>query len=173
METFNLSQSYPTQDIRKRTSFPVIALSICLLAAGISLFFLPESTSESNINALKIAAGSLLAVISFYFLIFRARYQAYAGTGSMVCKKSLTFSKEQFQDLKKYLADYCDLPAMSGEEPQLYLLIVHSKDNQYAAFQLLTYSSFLYKPVTELCCLKGEKASTFMKNLHTSHGFLH
>ena len=51
--------------------------------------------------------------------------------------------------------------------------IVHSKDNQYAAFQLLTYSSFLYKPVTELCCLKGEKASTFMKNLHTSHGFLH
>ena len=134
METFNLSQSYPTQDIRKRTSFLTIGLSICLLAAGISLFFLPESTSESNINALKIAAGSLLAVISFYFLIFRAR---------------------------------------SREEPQLYLLIVHSKDNQYAAFQLLTYSSFLYKPVTELCCLKGEKASTFMKNLHTSHGFLH
>ena len=167
METFNLSQSYPTQDIRKRTSFLTIGLSICLLAAGISLFFLPESTSESNINALKIAAGSLLAVISFYFLIFRARYQAYAGTGSMVCKKSLTFSKEQFQGLKKYLA------AMSREEPQLYLLIVHSKDNQYAAFQLLTYSSFLYKPVTELCCLKGEKASTFIKNLHTSHGFLH
>jgi len=71
METFNLSQSYPTQDIRKRTSFLTIGLSICLLAAGISLFFLPESTSESNINALKIAAGSLLAVISFYFLIFR------------------------------------------------------------------------------------------------------
>ena len=165
METFNLSQSYPTQDIRKRTSFLTIGLSICLLAAGISLFFLPD--------ALKIAAGSLLAVISFYFLIFRARYQAYAGTGSMVCKKSLTFSKEQFQGLKKYLADYCDLPAMSREEPQLYLLIVHSKDNQYAAFQLLTYSSFLYKPVTELCCLKGEKASTFIKNLHTSHGFLH
>ena len=115
----------------------------------------------------------MLAVISFYFLIFRARYQAYAGTGSMVCKKNLTFSKEQFQGLKKYLADYCDLPAMSREEPQLYLLIVHSKDNQYAAFQLLTYSSFLYKPVTELCCLKGEKASTFIKNLHTSHGFLH
>ena len=91
----------------------------------------------------------------------------------MVCKKSLTFSKEQFQGLKKYLADYCDLPAMSREEPQLYLLIVHSKDNQYAAFQLLTYSSFLYKPVTELCCLKGEKASTFIKKLHTSHGFLH
>lgn len=65
--------------------------------------------------------------------------------------------------LEKYLADYCDLPAMSREEPQLYLLIVHSKDNQYAAFQLLTYSSFLYKPVTELCCLKGEKASTFIK----------
>lgn len=100
METFNLSQSYPTQDIRKRTSFLTIGLSICLLAAGISLFFLPESTSESNINALKIAAGSLQAVISFYFLIFRARYQAYAGTGSMVCKKSLTFSKEQFQGLK-------------------------------------------------------------------------
>lgn len=38
METFNLSQSYPTQDIRKRTSFPVIALSICLLAAGMSVF---------------------------------------------------------------------------------------------------------------------------------------
>ena len=74
METFNLSQSYPTQDIRKRTSFLTIGLSICLLAAGISLFFLPESTSESNINALKIAAGSLLAVISFYFLIFRARW---------------------------------------------------------------------------------------------------
>lgn len=38
METFNLSQSYPTQDIRKRTSFLTIGLSICLLAAGISLF---------------------------------------------------------------------------------------------------------------------------------------
>ena len=75
METFNLSQSYPTQDIRKRTSFLTIGLSICLLAAGISLFFLPESTSESNINALKIAAGSLLAVISFYFLIFRLLMQ--------------------------------------------------------------------------------------------------
>ena len=37
METFNLSQSYPTQDIRKRTSFLTIGLSICLLAAGISL----------------------------------------------------------------------------------------------------------------------------------------
>ena len=101
METFNLSQSYPTQDIRKRTSFPVIALSICLLAAGISLFFLPESTSESNINALKIAAGSLLAVISFYFLIFRARYQAYAGTGSMVCKKKPDIQQRTVPRLEK------------------------------------------------------------------------
>lgn len=101
METFNLSQSYPTQDIRKRTSFLTIGLSICLLAAGISLFFLPESTSESNINALKIAAGSLLAVISFYFLIFRARYQAYAGTGSMVCKKKPDIQQRTVPRLEK------------------------------------------------------------------------
>lgn len=173
MKTFNLSQSYPTQDIRKHTSFLTISLSACLLAAGLILLLLPEINSQSNIDILRMVAGSLMVCIAVYLLVFRARYQAYAGTGSMVCKKSLTFSKEQFQGLKKYLADYCDLPAMSREEPQLYLLIVHSKDNQYAAFQLLTYSSFLYKPVTELCCLKGEKASTFMKNLHTSHGFLH
>ena len=48
METFNLSQSYPTQDIRKRTSFLTIGLSICLLAAGISLFFLPERKAPQN-----------------------------------------------------------------------------------------------------------------------------
>lgn len=172
METFNLSQSYPTQDIRKRTSFLTIGLSICLLAAGISLFFLPGSKSESNIDALRIVVGSLLAGISFYCLSFRACYQAYADTGSMMCKKSLSFRKDQFPCLKKHLEDYCDLPAIPSEESQLYLQVVHSKDNQYAAFQVLTYTSFLYEPVTELCCLKGEKASTFMKNLQASHGFL-
>lgn len=44
-----------------------------------------------------------------------------------------------------------------AEGAQLYLQVIHSKDNRYAAFQLLTYTSFLYEPVTELCCLKGEK----------------
>lgn len=172
METFNLSQSYPTQDIRKRTSFLTIGLSICLLAAGISLFFLPGSKSESNIDALRIVVGSLLAGISFYCLSFRACYQAYAGTGSMMCRKSLAFRKDQFHYLRKYLADYCDLSAIPAEESRLYVLVIHSKDNQYTAFQVLTYTSFLYEPVTKLCCLKGAQSATFMKTLRTTHGFL-
>lgn len=57
METFNLSQSYPTQDIKKHTSFLTIGLSICLLVVGISLFFLPANQSESNIDALRIVTG--------------------------------------------------------------------------------------------------------------------
>ena len=91
METFNLSQSYPTQDIKKHTSFLTIGLSICLLAVGISLFFLPANQSESNIDALRIVTGSLLVGISLYFLSFRVRYQAYAGTGSKMYKKNLMF----------------------------------------------------------------------------------
>lgn len=89
METFNLSQSYPTQDIKKHTSFLTIGYSICLLALGISLFFLPANQSESNIDALRIVTGSLLVGISVYFLSFRIRYQAYTGTGSKMYKKNL------------------------------------------------------------------------------------
>ena len=173
METFNLSQSYPTQDIKKHTSFLTIGLSICLLAVGISLFFLPANQSESNIDALRIVTGSLLVGISLYFLSFRVRYQAYAGTGSKMYKKNLMFKKGQFHILEKYLAVYCDFPAIPEEEQRLYLLVFHSKDNQYVAFQVLSYITFLYEPVTEPCYLKQEQAVTFMKTLHKSHGFLH
>lgn len=54
MKTFNLSQSYPTQDIRKHTSFLTISLSACLLAAGLILLFLPEINSQSNIDILEL-----------------------------------------------------------------------------------------------------------------------
>lgn len=120
-----------------------------------------------------MVAGSLMVCIAVYLLVFRARYQAYAETGSKICKKSLTFTKDQFPHLNKYLADYCSLPVFPAEGAQLYLQVIHSKDNRYAAFQLLTYTSFLYEPVTELCCLKGEKAAAFINSLHTSHGFHH
>lgn len=173
METFNLSQSYPTQDIKKHTSFLTIGLSICLLAVGISLFFLPANQSESNIDALRIVTGSILIGISVYFLSFRVRYQAYVKTGSRICKKNLIFKKEQFYILEKYLAVYCDFPAIPEEEQRLYLLVFHSKDNQYVAFQVLSYITFLYEPVTEPCFLKQEQAVTFMKTLHKSHGFLY
>lgn len=96
MKTFNLSQSYPTQDIRKHTSFLTISLSACLLAAGLILLFLPEINSQSNIDILRMVAGSLMVCIAVYLLVFRARYQAYAETGSRICKKSLTFTKDQF-----------------------------------------------------------------------------
>ena len=82
MKTFNLSQSYPTQDIRKHTSFLTISLSACLLAAGLILLFLPEINSQSNIDILRMVAGSLMVCIAVYLLVFRARYQAYAETGS-------------------------------------------------------------------------------------------
>ena len=173
MKTFNLSQSYPTQDIRKHTSFLTISLSACLLAAGLILLFLPEINSQSNIDILSMVAGSLMVCIAVYLLVFRGRYQAYAETGSRICKKSLTFTKDQFPHLNKYLADYCSLPVFPAEGAQLYLQVIHSKDNRYAAFQLLTYTSCLYEPVTELCCLKGEKAAAFINSLHTSHGFHH
>ena len=162
METFNLSQSYPTQDIKKHTSFLTIGLSICLLVVGISLFFLPANQSESNIDALRIVTGSLLVGISVYFLSFRVRYQAYAGTGSKMYKKNLMFKKGQFHILEKYLAVYCDFPAIPEEEQRLYLLVFHSKDNQYVAFQVLSYITFLYEPVTEPCFLK-QKVRIFYK----------
>mgnify|MGYP007001926988 CR=1 FL=1 len=76
MKTFNLSQSYPTQDIRKHTSFLTISLSACLLAAGLILLFLPEINSQSNIDILRMVAGSLMVCIAVYLLVFRARYQA-------------------------------------------------------------------------------------------------
>lgn len=173
METFNLSQSYPTQDVKKQTNFLTIGYSICLLALGISLFFLPVNQSESNVDALRIVTGSILIGISVYFLSFRVRYQAYVKTGSRICKKNLIFKKEQFYILEKYLTEYCDFPAIPEEEQRLYLLVVHSKDNQYVAFQVLSYITFLYEPVTEPCFLKQEQAVTFMKTLHKSHGFLY
>lgn len=142
METFNLSQSYPTQDVKKQTSFLTIGYSICLLALGISLFFLPVNQSESNVDALRIVTGSILIGISVYFLSFRVRYQAYVKTGSRICKKNLIFKKEQFYILEKYLTEYCDFPAIPEEEQRLYLLVVHSKDNQYVVFQVLSYITF-------------------------------
>ena len=125
METFNLSQSYPTQDVKKQTSFLTIGYSICLLALGISLFFLPVNQSESNVDALRIVTGSILIGISVYFLSFRVRYQAYVKTGRRICKKNLIFKKEQFYILEKYLTEYCDFPAIPEEEQRLYLLEVH------------------------------------------------
>lgn len=142
METFNLSQSYPTQDVKKQTNFLTIGYSICLLALGISLFFLPVNQSESNVDALRIVTGSILIGISVYFLSFRVRYQAYVKTGSRICKKNLIFKKEQFYILEKYLTEYCDFPAIPEEEQRLYLLVVHSKDNQYVVFQVLSYITF-------------------------------
>lgn len=122
MEIFNLSKSYPTQDIRKQTHLSLIVLSVGMLAVGLSLFFLPKSQPESNMNALRIILGILLTGASLYFLGFRTRYLAYAETGSRICKRHLS------------------------------------------------YASFLYEPVTELCCLKGKDASTFLQKLHAAHG---
>ena len=73
MEIFNLSQSYPSQDIRKRTHLFLIVLSVAMLAVGISLFFLPKNQTESNIDALRIFFGILLTGSALYFLGFRTR----------------------------------------------------------------------------------------------------
>lgn len=170
MEIFNLSQSYPLQDIRKRTHLCLIVLSLVLLTAGISLFFLPKSQTESNIDALRIFLGILLTGSSLYFLGFRTRYLAYTETGSRIRKRHFICPKARFSHLREHLADYCLLPEIAPEENRLYLLVVHSKDRQYTAFQVLSYTSFLYEPVTELCCLKGKEAVTFLQKLHTAHG---
>lgn len=170
MEIFNLSKSYPTQDIRKQTHLSLIVLSVGMLAVGLSLFFLPKSQPESNMNALRIILGILLTGASLYFLGFRTRYLAYAETGSRICKRHFNCPKEQLSRLREHLADYCSLPETALEKNRLYLVLVHSKDQQYAAFQVLSYASFLYEPVTELCCLKGKDASTFLQKLHAAHG---
>lgn len=173
MEKFNLFQSYPSRDIQNRTSFFTIFMSILLLVAGVGLFFMPASKSESNLDALRIVVGCALIGFSLYYLSSRASYKAYVGTGSMICKKSLLFKKEHYSQLEKHLTSLCDLQPILTEEPQICLHMIYSKDGQYVAFQLLSYTSFLYEPVTDLYCLKGEKATTFIQTLHKSNGFLH
>lgn len=171
MEIFNLSKSYPTQDIRKQTHLSLIVLSVCMLVVGLSLFFLPKSQSESsNMDALRIILGILLTGASLYFLGFRTRYLAYTETGSRICKRHFNCPKAQLSRLREHLADYCSLPGTALEENRLYLVVVHSKDQQYAAFQVLSYASFLYEPVTKLCCLKRKEAATFLQKLHAAHG---
>ena len=170
MKRLNLSQSYPSQDIRKQTHLSLIILSIGMLAVGLSLFFIPQSQSESNIDALRIILGILLISASLYFLGFRTRYLAYAETGSRICKRHFNCPKGQLSRLREHLADYCSLPETALEENCLHLVLVQSKDKQYAAFQVLSYASFLYEPVTELCCLKGKEAATFLQKLHADHG---
>ena len=136
MEIFNLSKSYPTQDIRKQTHMSLIVLSVGMLAVGLSLFFLPESQSESNMDALRIILGILLTGASLYFLGFRTRYLAYAETGSRICKQHFNCPKAQLFHLREHLADYCSLPETALKENRLYLVLVHSKDQQLSLIHI-------------------------------------
>lgn len=167
MKTMNLLEFYPGQDIQRKISLPVVIISVILFVAGSGIFFFSLHQPETNLNTLIVFVGCALIGISLYYLGFKMRYWAYVATGSAVYRDNLSFEKRNVAQWKHFLSDYANLSDVyiDNEKESLSLALLLSKDKQYVAFQLLAYSSFLYKPVSDVFYLREESAAKFIDSL--------
>lgn len=167
MESLNLLQNYPVQDIQKRINFRNIIFSICLLIAGGIFFCLLPQEKGSNIDIFRICIGVLFISFSLYRLGFKNKKLVYKLTGSRIVKKMLACGQDSSAQIKALLADYGSNPDFVLDEAKgsIYVVVVFSQDKNYVALQFLQYTSFLCNPVSDAFSFEGEKAQAFFESL--------
>ncbi len=167
METMDLSKNFPQEYVNKRISKKMILLSVLSLAVGCYLFSLPEYAPGSNVDAFRFFVGCLCVILSLVLVVFKFYYRAYVETGSEIKKKSISFHGDMFKALPRFLPEGASVPSFGGanDAGTVSMLVIWSKDRTFAMAQIFRYGSFVYEPMSEPYCLKGDAAEKFLQAL--------
>lgn len=167
METMDLSKNFPQEYVNKRIDKKMIFLSAVSLAVGCYLFSMPEFALGSNVDAFRFFAGCLCVILSLVLVMFKLHYRAYVETGSAVRKKSVPFHSDMFKALPRFLPEGASVPSFGGanDAGTVSMLVIWSKDGKFAMAQIFRYGSFVYEPMSEPYCLKGDSAEKFLQAL--------
>lgn len=164
METTNTLHTFLHQDIIKRTNIRSIALAVILLIAGFGVFMISPQDAGSNMDMLRICVGVGLVGAALFFITFRGTHFVYSPTSSEVLKSSVSYKPGDFFNLKSDLKKFVDVSNINlvEEKSPVRLDYLYSKDRKFVAFQLFQYSSYLDKPISEVCDLKNDEAQSLM-----------
>lgn len=150
--------------IAKRTHVPGIALSLCMLLAGVVLFVwvcLSELHS-STVTMACMVTGTALFLWGVFRLFWRSVYRVYTPTGSAVRERTLYFSAD---DLNRLVDRFENRHGEAAADVRttahggVRMEVLASKDGRFAAVQLFQYVPHLYTPVTPICIYEGDDAA--------------
>ncbi|MDR3218930.1 MAG: hypothetical protein LBU22_08140 [Dysgonamonadaceae bacterium] len=165
-----------TQDIKttqhsqivKKISFLNILISILLVIAGITTFYISSGVDKENsiwVIFLFLAAICLIAAGAILFFA-RWKYEVYEKTGSPVVQKTYSFTKKEIDILKSVLDQeqfQSGKPIVFLPNGDAHLDVLFSKDNQFAVAQLKEYIPFTFQPVSSIYYFHQATADAFIK----------
>ena len=105
---------------------------------------------------------------SLYIFIAKTKINVYTKTGSLIVKKNIFFDTSDFYALKSALENNDFQPikkAKKIDEGNIQIYALYSKDNKFAAVQLLKYEPFDFIPQTNIIVMENEKAEDFIKSI--------
>lgn len=161
-------QKVQLKSIEKKTNILSLILAIAILAIGVALFFFSGSFDNNILSSTIIFIGVIAIAFSLYIFIAKTKINVYTKTGSLIVKKNIFFDTSDFYALKSALENNDFQPikkAKKIDEGNIQIYALYSKDNKFAAVQLLKYEPFDFIPQTNIIVMENEKAEDFIKSI--------
>lgn len=151
-------------DIDKRTSISGILLSTAMLLTGVlafvSIMDMPDKSSTISMACMVI--GTALILSGIFRLFWKAKELVYLPTGSAAKECSLFFDSKYQNSLVKMIETgnfRNDEPIKSNVSGSIRMDAILSRDNKFAAVQLLEFIPYTYTPITTVHYFTGSAAA--------------
>ncbi len=148
--------------IEKRINYIVVIGSIIgMIAGGLVIY---SSNTDATINTGLLSIGVTIIIIGIYFLLVKSKQNLYKETGSKISKKSFFFERSDFDRMIEILnsASFDEKPIKFLGTGSTRLDVISSKDNQFAAAQLLEFVPFQHEPATPVYYFTNDQAKNFI-----------
>lgn len=139
--------------IQKRFNISALLSGIVLIGLGSLLFIYSRSMDGNMLSSALIFFGIVSIAFALFLLIARLNAEVYAKTNSPIVRRQIYFDGADFYNIKSAIEEgkFEILDKFKRvDEGNVQLYVVHSRDNKFAALQLLKYEPFEFVPQTEV-----------------------
>lgn len=153
--------------INRRKNIQSITLSVLMLLIGFVCFYfsIKEEIYSSSVSMLILTVGASLLLVGIFRLFWKSYSWYYTPTGSRVAIKSEFYEAADFYKLKSKLenSDFSgDKDIKSGNTGGIRMDYIYSNDRKFAAVQLYQFSSYIYRPATDIYYYHDMAADEFI-----------
>lgn len=138
------------------TSLLFVVIGTVLLVIGYL-----QSENSQNLCAALIAIGGITALFGLIKLVVKSKTLVYTPTKSKIAARDLLFDIES-KSIVKALAEGGDTSKAStlnqNHNGSLRLDTLKSRDGKFVAMQLMSYSSYVFQPESEVKIFTGTDA---------------
>ena len=168
MKPLSFPQIHELADVEKRTNMPLIIFFTLFSCLGIALVVYSSSNPDTGLGMTGLFVGVAIIIANLMGIIAKNKQWVYIPTHSPLYRESVEMDVSGLNSLRRQLGEI--VPGVENiysdtEKGRILLDSIYSKDGGFAAFQISQYTSLMYTPIMEICCLEGGKASEYVKLL--------